>query len=165
MCLVRYVKTAIKINPDSRRVSEIWTGHFPNTNQKRCRLSQLAYCRTLLQYFRKICIANCTYCDVLLESRNIGARVYDRFLGNGLAKRLHNRIAPVSIQRKHLYNNRGMQLLDNGDWLEAFPLQRNSYTTCSRYGPWRDCKQRRHLVQRSVLRYPSTREVSSKTVL
>jgi hypothetical protein len=44
------------------------------------------------------------------ESRNIGARVYDRFLDNGLAKRLHNRIAPVSIQRKHLYNNRGMLL-------------------------------------------------------
>jgi hypothetical protein len=53
------------------------------------------------------------YCDVLLESRDIGARVYDRFLDNGLAKRLQNRIAPVSIQRKHFYNNRGMLLRYN----------------------------------------------------
>jgi hypothetical protein len=28
----------------------------------------------------------------------------------------NNRIAPVSIERKHLYNNRGMQLLHEFGW-------------------------------------------------
>jgi hypothetical protein len=35
------------------------------------------------------------YCGVLLESRDIGARVYYRFLDNGLAKRLRNSRRPL----------------------------------------------------------------------
>jgi hypothetical protein len=34
------------------------------------------------------------YCDVSPESRDIGARVYDRFLDNGLANRLRNSRRP-----------------------------------------------------------------------
>jgi hypothetical protein len=47
----------------------------------------------------KVTAVRLLYCDMPPESRDIGARIYDRFLDNGLAKRLHNRIAPVSIQR------------------------------------------------------------------
>jgi hypothetical protein len=88
---------------------------------------------------------NYIYCDVPPESRNIGARIYDRFLDNGLAKRLHNRIAPVSIQRKHLYNNRGMLLRYNA------LVGSVSVTTELLYNVFQ-IQERRHLVQKWVLR-------------
>jgi hypothetical protein len=85
------------------------------------------------------------YCDVPPENRDIGVRVYDRFLDKGLAKRLHNRIAPVSIQRKHLYNNRGMLLRYNA-------LVRSVSVTKELLYNVFQIQERRHLVQKSVLR-------------
>jgi hypothetical protein len=46
---------------------------------------------------------------------------------------------------------------------EAFPSQRNSYTTCSRYGPRRDDIREKTLVHRSVLRKQSTEAVLSSS--
>jgi hypothetical protein len=115
------------------------------------------------------------YCDVLLESRNIGARVYDRFLDNGLAKRLHNRIAPVSIQRKHLYNSKGMLLRYNAGWkrfrYNGTLIQRVPKTREKTFSP--GVSAQIAINQRTVLRKQSTEAVlsssqqvkSSKTVL
>jgi hypothetical protein len=91
----------------------------------------------LLRYI--FCFEFCAsiYFDVLLESRNIGARVYDHFLDNGLAKRLDNSRRP-SLYHGNTARTCGERYCDTTHWLEAFPLQRNSYTTCSRYGPRRD---------------------------
>jgi hypothetical protein len=111
------------------------------------------------------------YCDVLLESRNIGARVYDRFLDNGLAKRLHNSRRP-SLYNGNAARTIGERYCDTTHWLEAFPLQRNSCTMCSGYGPRRDytrektfssevSAQRAINQSESVLRKQSAREVSS----
>jgi hypothetical protein len=60
---------------------------------------------------------------VLPESQNVGAGVAKHVSPTTFGPTDKNRIAPVSIQWKHLYNNGGMLLLHNG-----------FASSCSQYG-------------------------------
>jgi hypothetical protein len=53
-------------------------------------------------------------CDVLPESQNVGAGVAKHISPTRFGPADKNRIDPISIQWKHLYNNGGMLSLHNG---------------------------------------------------
>jgi hypothetical protein len=58
-------------------------------------------------YSLKVTQVTLTYCDVLPESQNVGAGVAKHVPPATFGPADKNRIVPVSIQRKPLYNNRG----------------------------------------------------------
>jgi hypothetical protein len=77
-----------------------------------------------------------SYCDVLPESQNFGADGPSTFPPKTIGSSDNNRIAPVSIQQKcqHTSTTIGECNCYTTHMLEAFPSQRNPYSSCSQYG-------------------------------